>query len=114
MAHPANNCFECPDATKHKRGCLKPLRVPERYKGREWPAPSCPVLDVPSWWYDMVDAGHKIESGAIRAGEVSGRTYAMATAAYASLHSEREGRRKAEEKALAARQAAARSARGQS
>lgn len=55
-------CWECPDEVRIARGCDRPLRDFESYpEPRE--IASCPVLEVPSWYWRAVDRLRRHESG---------------------------------------------------
>lgn len=46
-------CHACDDDTRDERGCTRPRRdgpIPD-----DLPPPSCPVLDVPLWFWRLVD-----------------------------------------------------------
>ena len=58
------------------------------------PVPSCDVLTVDSWIWDMLELGHMIQQGTVRLGELDARTWSLGQATYAAVQS---GRAAAEE-----------------
>ena len=55
-------CYECPDEVRIARGCNRPLRdFPDYPEPRN--VASCPVLDVPAWYWRAVDRLRRHESG---------------------------------------------------
>ena len=55
---------------------------------------TCPVLDVPDWYWTMLDAGAMIERGAVDMTRMEAYTWELATSVRAIHH---EARRSAEE-----------------
>lgn len=92
LTRKGNDCFACPDAVRIERGCPKPLRdlrPPDRPN-----PPTCPVLDVPAWYWAMLDAGAMIERGAVDMTRLDAYTWELAVAVHAIHH---EARRAADE-----------------
>lgn len=76
------------------------------------PVPSCEVLTVDPWIWDMLELGHMIQAGTVRLGEVDARTWSLGQATYAAVQSGRAAAEETERKRREAVQAAARQARG--
>lgn len=69
--------------TRIGRCCPKPLRNPTL--ARTDGDPSCPVLDVPGWFWEAVDLGAVIESGAVSPADLTGRAWQLGIVALAEL-----------------------------
>jgi len=65
------------------RGCPKPLREPDRYH-RDGRPSSCPVLDVPEWYWMMRETGAMIERGAVSVDAVTSDVWELARTVYAA------------------------------
>lgn len=83
MTRPGFVCWTCPDAVKAARSCPKPRKSEGRFPiGTE---PTCPVLDIPPWWWSMLDAGKEIDRGILRPSEVDAWTWETARATVAAV-----------------------------
>jgi len=85
---PGYICSECPDATRVERGCPFGLRD-ERVQRRDV-EPSCKVLTIPSWFFDMSDLGQRIDNGAVSPADVDGRTWELGRLASRAIADGRE------------------------
>lgn len=74
------------------------MRKPELYASRPPKPPTCPVLTVPPWMYDMSDLGSQIANGQVSIKDVSASTYAKAQTAHAAVQGVRGASEAAERK----------------
>ena len=56
------------------------------------------MLDIPPWWWDMVDLGAAIEAKGVARSEVTANAWELARACFAAWHSTRAAREESEKK----------------
>ena len=78
------------------------MRDPKAFVGRTPNPPTCPVLSVPPWFYDMVELGALISKGRVGLSEVSSSAWSVASVSYTELVSAKRAAAEAQAKQDAA------------